>query len=202
MRVDYKFPKYPRISPECKDLIQRILVGEPERRLSIREIQEHPWCAAREWRRLQRRAAPAPVNSVRVSCSCSCLVPYQSRRAAPLCKHHKPAPTARARARAVRDRSHSPWGHTSNAEAAVAAVLGLARCARPTAQARGARYRRGLPPAVMKMNEECLRLRPHDHPGYQTVDDIRRVVREAIGAAATDPDELVDDLIGDDETYF
>jgi len=34
------------------------------------------------------------------------------------------------------------------------------------------------------------------------VDDIRRVVREAIGAAATDPDELVDDLIGDDETYF
>ena len=64
------------------------------------------------------------------------------------------------------------------------------------------RYRKGLPPAVMKMNEECLRLRPHDHPGYQTVDDIRRIVREAIGAAAADPDELVDDLIGDDEIYF
>ena len=64
------------------------------------------------------------------------------------------------------------------------------------------RYRKGLPPAVMKMNEECLRLRPHDHPGYQTVDDIRRIVREAIGAAAADPDDLVDDLIGDDEIYF
>ena len=55
---------------------------------------------------------------------------------------------------------------------------------------------------MMKMNEECLRLRPHDHPGYQTVDDIRRIVREAIGAAVADPDDLVDDLIGDDEIYF
>ena len=45
MRVDYRFPKYPRISPECRDLIQRILVREPDQRLTIQQIQEHPWCA-------------------------------------------------------------------------------------------------------------------------------------------------------------
>ena len=45
MRVDYRCPKYPRISPECRDLIQRILVREPDQRLTIQQIQEHPWCA-------------------------------------------------------------------------------------------------------------------------------------------------------------
>ncbi len=44
MRVDYRIPKYPRISPECLDLIQRILVGDPDKRLTIQQIQEHPWC--------------------------------------------------------------------------------------------------------------------------------------------------------------
>ncbi len=81
-------------------------------------------------------------------------------------------------------------------------TVSSSRCVNEQAFHEFPRYRRGLPPAVMKMNEECLRLRPHDHPGYQTVDEIRRIVREAIGSAATDPDELVDDLIGDDETYF
>ena len=43
MRVDYKIPKYPRISPECRDLIQGILVGDPDQRLNIDSIQRHPW---------------------------------------------------------------------------------------------------------------------------------------------------------------
>jgi len=30
-------------------------------------------------------------------------------------------------------------------------------------------YRKGLPANVIKMNAECLNLRPHDHPGYQTI---------------------------------
>lgn len=45
MRVDYRIPKYPKISAECKDLIQRILVGDPDQRLTIEQIQRHPWCA-------------------------------------------------------------------------------------------------------------------------------------------------------------
>ena len=43
MRVDYRIPKYPRISSECKDLIQGILVGDPDKRLNIESIQRHPW---------------------------------------------------------------------------------------------------------------------------------------------------------------
>ena len=45
MRVDYRIPKYPRISPECRDLVTRILVGDPDERLTIAQIQRHPWCA-------------------------------------------------------------------------------------------------------------------------------------------------------------
>ena len=66
------------------------------------------------------------------------------------------------------------------------------------------RYRKGLPPTVMKMNEECLRLRPHDHPGYQTVAEIRRIVGQAIGPlnGSQGVDSMVDGLVGDDSAYF
>ncbi|CAK0781377.1 hypothetical protein CVIRNUC_005358 [Coccomyxa viridis] len=113
MRVDYKIPKYPRISSECRDLIQGILVGDPGQRLDINSIQRHPW------------------------------------------------------------------------------------------------YRKGLPPTVMRMNEECLRLRPHDHPGYQTVQEIRAIVSQAIGPIqhqhhqpSDGLESLVDHLALDDSQYF
>ncbi len=77
-------------------------------------------------------------------------------------------------------------------------VAGTSAIALPQAEARShrwqclaCRYRKGLPPTVMRMNEECLRLRPHDHPGYQTVQEIRAIVSQAIGphpaAAAASP---------------
>lgn len=77
LKVDYNIPKYPRVTAECKDLITRILVADPDKRLTIPQIQRHPW------------------------------------------------------------------------------------------------YSRGLPPNVVKMNDDCLRLKPHDHPGYQTIAEIR-----------------------------
>lgn len=70
------------------------------------------------------------------------------------------------------------------------------------------RYRKGLPPTVMRMNEECLRLRPHDHPGYQTVQEIRNIVNQAIGPihdrrhGDRGLEELVDHLALDDSQYF
>ncbi len=58
----------------------------------------------------------------------------------------------------------------------------------------------------MKMNEECLRLRPHDHPGYQTVADIKRIVGHAIGPQPEHQqhgvETLVDNLVIDDASYF
>ena len=44
MRCDYRLPRFPHISPECRDLLQRILVGNPDDRLTIDQIQRHPWC--------------------------------------------------------------------------------------------------------------------------------------------------------------
>ena len=71
------------------------------------------------------------------------------------------------------------------------------------------RYRKGLPPTVMRMNEECLRLRPHDHPGYQTVQEIRAIVSQAIGPIQHQHhkprdglESLVDHLALDDSQYF
>jgi len=31
------------VSSECKDLLSKILVGRPERRYTIQQIQQHPW---------------------------------------------------------------------------------------------------------------------------------------------------------------
>ena len=88
LRVDYHIPKYPRVSSECKDLITRILVSDPDRRLTIPQIQRHPW------------------------------------------------------------------------------------------------YSKGLPPNVIKMNDDCLRLQPHDHPGYQTIAQIKVAPALALVRAA------------------
>ena len=65
----------------------------------------------------------------------------------------------------------------------------------------------GLPDDAARMNEECLKLRPHDHPGYQTVDAIRAIVREAgipLGGGAgggpgggVDDEAIIEDVIND-----
>lgn len=99
LRVDYHIPKYPRVSSECKDLITRILVADPDKRLTIPQIQRHPW------------------------------------------------------------------------------------------------YTKGLPPNVIKMNEDCLRLQPHNHPGYQTVAEIKEIVRQAIGLERDEQSDGTDEFI-------
>lgn len=39
LKVDYRLPRQPRVSEECKDLIRRILVADPALRLTIPQIQ-------------------------------------------------------------------------------------------------------------------------------------------------------------------
>ena len=43
INVDYYFPEKPTISDEAKDLIEKILVKDPAKRLDIAKIQHHPW---------------------------------------------------------------------------------------------------------------------------------------------------------------
>ncbi len=43
LNVEYSFPNHIRVSDACKDLLARILVADPNKRISIPEILEHPW---------------------------------------------------------------------------------------------------------------------------------------------------------------
>ncbi|GKZ28078.1 spindle assembly checkpoint kinase [Aspergillus brasiliensis] len=40
-RADMSVPSF--VSPEARDLIKRLLVLDPEKRISLDEIQRHPW---------------------------------------------------------------------------------------------------------------------------------------------------------------
>ena len=42
----YSIPKY--VAPEVQDLIRRMLVVDPKRRISLAEIQRHPWFTENE----------------------------------------------------------------------------------------------------------------------------------------------------------
>eukprot|EP00884_Botryococcus_braunii_P022478 jgi/Botrbrau1/8914/Bobra.0148s0028.1 len=112
LRVDYHFPKDPKVSKEAEDLIRKILVADPDKRLSVEQIQAHPW------------------------------------------------------------------------------------------------YRKGLPANVQRMNEECLRIKPHNHRGYQTIQDIMGIVERAnrteaqIQATHIGEDQvssMVDDMLADND---
>ncbi|XP_062148421.1 serine/threonine-protein kinase SAPK2 isoform X2 [Alnus glutinosa] len=43
LSVHYSIPDYIRISMECRHLLSRIFVANPEKRISIPEIKKHPW---------------------------------------------------------------------------------------------------------------------------------------------------------------
>jgi polo-like kinase 1 len=40
---DYSFPDYVPISPQAKDLISRILILDPEQRIGVDDILDHPF---------------------------------------------------------------------------------------------------------------------------------------------------------------
>ncbi|KAL6848793.1 hypothetical protein ACP4OV_021376 [Aristida adscensionis] len=41
--IQYKIPDHIHISADCRELISRIFVGNPLRRITMREIKNHPW---------------------------------------------------------------------------------------------------------------------------------------------------------------
>ncbi|OMO94484.1 hypothetical protein CCACVL1_05979, partial [Corchorus capsularis] len=43
LSVHYSIPDYVRVSIECKHLLSRIFVANPEKRITIPEIKSHPW---------------------------------------------------------------------------------------------------------------------------------------------------------------
>ena len=43
LKVEYEFPPHVKVSEQCRDLLSKILVDKPEKRITIPEIQKHPW---------------------------------------------------------------------------------------------------------------------------------------------------------------
>ena len=43
LSVDYQLPYNKQVSPECKNLLECILVADPEKRITMDNIQRHPW---------------------------------------------------------------------------------------------------------------------------------------------------------------
>ena len=43
LKVEYEFPSHVKVSRECRDLLSKILVPDPTKRITIPEIQRHPW---------------------------------------------------------------------------------------------------------------------------------------------------------------
>lgn len=43
LKVEYEFPAHVKVSKECRDLLSNILVPDPASRITIPEIQRHPW---------------------------------------------------------------------------------------------------------------------------------------------------------------
>jgi serine/threonine protein kinase len=61
--ADYELPSDVVVSDSCKDLLMRILVVDPTQRITIAQIQQHPWCVLpllTMWMGLRTRTAPEP----------------------------------------------------------------------------------------------------------------------------------------------
>lgn len=43
MNVQYTIPEYVRVSKECRELLTKIFVADPSKRITIPEIKKHPW---------------------------------------------------------------------------------------------------------------------------------------------------------------
>lgn len=43
LNVEYSLPAHAVVTPECRDLLGQILVADPERRISLSDVQKHPW---------------------------------------------------------------------------------------------------------------------------------------------------------------
>ena len=43
LQVDYEIPPQVKTTKECRNILSRILVAQPGKRITIPEIQRHPW---------------------------------------------------------------------------------------------------------------------------------------------------------------
>ena len=43
LKVEYALPSHVVVTPECQDLLSKILAADPAQRITLSEVQKHPW---------------------------------------------------------------------------------------------------------------------------------------------------------------
>ncbi|CAL5221600.1 g3820 [Coccomyxa viridis] len=43
LKVEYALPSHAVVTPECQDLLSKILAADPAQRITLSEVQKHPW---------------------------------------------------------------------------------------------------------------------------------------------------------------
>ena len=65
--MDYTFPPNAIVSPECKDLLARILIDNPDKRITVQQILRHPW-----YQKVRRLACSVMwLHQISKRCDCS-----------------------------------------------------------------------------------------------------------------------------------
>lgn len=60
--ADYEQPK--RVSEDCRHLLKRMLTPDPNKRVTIPEIMQHPWCAPTSHPALSPRAMASALEVI------------------------------------------------------------------------------------------------------------------------------------------
>ena len=62
--LDFPSPEDVQLSPYCRDLLTKLLVKEPSKRLGhicgIRDIKSHPFFHDVDWKKVSQRSVPPP----------------------------------------------------------------------------------------------------------------------------------------------
>ena len=80
LKVEYEFPPHVKVSEQCRDLLRQILVDKPEKRITILEIQKHPWYLEDLPPGVAEMNDNLPVPGPEVQV-CPCHAPYPSSAA-------------------------------------------------------------------------------------------------------------------------
>nr|BAK01400.1 predicted protein [Hordeum vulgare subsp. vulgare] len=62
MSAQYEIPEYVQISPSCRNLLSRIFIADPSKRITMAEIKAHPWFLKNLPRELKEEAQQAYYN--------------------------------------------------------------------------------------------------------------------------------------------
>ena len=79
-----------QLTPECMDLLNRILTPKEEDRITIPEIERHPWCVLMIGRppdNIRVRLCPCSRDTCLIPCLCCCCMSHFLRWA---CTAHAP----------------------------------------------------------------------------------------------------------------